>query len=84
MQKYNLPAVIRRKKFKYVSEQLHKFPNLLPKDQIKTDSAWKTKSVCRLKFNFHHGFPVFCIVCTIRGSSLLTQSVFMCSQKRLN
>ena len=29
MQKYNLLSVVRRKKFKYVSEHLHKYPNLL-------------------------------------------------------
>ncbi len=29
MQKYNLLAVVRRRRFKYVSEHLHKYPNLL-------------------------------------------------------
>lgn len=29
LQKYNLLLVVRRKKFKYVSEYLHKYPNLL-------------------------------------------------------
>ena len=32
MQKYNLLSVIRRKKFKYVSEHLHKYPNLLNRE----------------------------------------------------
>lgn len=36
MQKYNLLAVVRRKKVKYVSKHLHKYPNLLPKDRIKS------------------------------------------------
>ena len=32
MQKYNLLSVVRRKKFKYVSEHLHKYPNLLNRE----------------------------------------------------
>jgi len=32
IQKYNLLSVIRRKKFKYVSEHLHKYPNLLNRE----------------------------------------------------
>ena len=32
MQKYNLLSVIRRKKFKYVTEHLHKYPNLLNRE----------------------------------------------------
>ena len=32
MQKYNLLSVIRRKKFKYVSEYLHKYPNILNRE----------------------------------------------------
>ena len=32
MQKYNLLSVIRRKKFKYVSEHLHKYPNILNRE----------------------------------------------------
>lgn len=32
MQKYNLLSVIRRKKFKYVSAYLHKYPNLLNRE----------------------------------------------------
>ena len=32
MQKYNLLPVVRRKKFKYVSEHLHKYPNLLNRE----------------------------------------------------
>lgn len=32
MQKYNLLSVIRRKKFKYVSEHLHKYSNLLNRE----------------------------------------------------
>ena len=32
MQKYNLLSVVRRKKYKYVSEHLHKYPNLLNRE----------------------------------------------------
>lgn len=32
MQKYNLLSVVRKKKFKYVSEHLHKYPNLLNRE----------------------------------------------------
>ena len=32
MQKYNLLSVVRRKKFHYVSQQLHRYPNLLDRD----------------------------------------------------
>lgn len=32
MQKYNLLSAVRRKKFKYVSEHLHKYPNLLNRE----------------------------------------------------
>lgn len=32
MQKYNLLSVVRRKKFKYVSEHLHEYPNLLNRE----------------------------------------------------
>ena len=32
MQKYNLLSVVRRKRFKYVSEHLHKYPNLLNRE----------------------------------------------------
>ena len=32
MQKYNLLSVVRRKKFKYVSEHLHKYPNILNRE----------------------------------------------------
>ena len=32
MQKYNLLSVVRRKKFKYVTEHLHKYPNLLNRE----------------------------------------------------
>ena len=32
MQKYNLLSVVRRKKFKYVSDHLHKYPNLLNRE----------------------------------------------------
>ncbi len=32
MQKYNLLSMVRRKKFKYVSEHLHKYPNLLNRE----------------------------------------------------
>ena len=32
MQKYNLLSVVRRKKFKHVSEHLHKYPNLLNRE----------------------------------------------------
>ncbi len=32
MQKYNLLSVVRRKKFKYVSKHLHKYPNLLNRE----------------------------------------------------
>ncbi len=32
MQKYNLLSVVRRKKFKYISEHLHKYPNLLNRE----------------------------------------------------
>lgn len=32
MQKYNLLSAIRRNKFKYVSEHLHKYPNILNRE----------------------------------------------------
>lgn len=32
MQKYNLLSVVRRKKYKYVSEHLHKYPNILNRE----------------------------------------------------
>lgn len=32
MQKYNLLSVVLRKKFKYVTEHLHKYPNLLNRE----------------------------------------------------
>ena len=40
----------------------------------KTDSAWKTKSVRCLKFNFLLQVGSFCTVCTIRGSQIEVSS----------
>ena len=44
MQKYNLLSVVRRKKFKYVSEHLHKYPNLLNREfeAEKPNQKWVT------------------------------------------
>ena len=44
MQKYNLLSVVRRKKFKYVSEHLHKYPNLLNREfnAIRPNQKWVT------------------------------------------
>lgn len=44
MQKYNLLSVIRRKKFKYVSEHLHKYPNLLNREFVadRPNQKWVT------------------------------------------
>ena len=44
MQKYNLLSVVRRKKFKYVTEHLHKYPNLLNRDFTadKPNQKWVT------------------------------------------
>ena len=44
MQKYNLLSVVRRKKFKYVSEHLHKYPNLLNREFTaeKPNQKWVT------------------------------------------
>ena len=44
MQKYNLLSVIRRKKFKYISEHLHKYPNLLNREFTadKPNQKWVT------------------------------------------
>ena len=44
MQKYNLLSVVRRKKFKYVSEHLHKYPNLLNRQFTadKPNQKWVT------------------------------------------
>ena len=44
MQKYNLLSVVRRKKFKYISEHLHKYPNLLNREFTadKPNQKWVT------------------------------------------
>ena len=44
MQKYNLLSVVRRKKFKYVSEHLHKYPNLLNREfnAVRPNQKWVT------------------------------------------
>ena len=44
MQKYNLLSVVRRKRFKYVSEHLHKYPNLLNREfnAIRPNQKWVT------------------------------------------
>lgn len=44
MQKYNLLSVVRRKKFKYVSEHLHRYPNLLNREFVadRPNQKWLT------------------------------------------
>ena len=44
MQKYNLLSVVRRKRFKYVSEHLHKYPNLLNREfnAVRPNQKWVT------------------------------------------
>ena len=44
MQKYNLLSVVRRKKYKYVSEHLHKYPNLLNREFVadRPNQKWVT------------------------------------------
>ena len=44
MQKYNLLSVIRRKKFKYVSEHLHRYPNLINREFVadRPNQKWVT------------------------------------------
>lgn len=44
MQKYNLLSVVRRKKYKYVSEHLHKYPNILNREFTadKPNQKWVT------------------------------------------
>ena len=44
MQKYNLLSVVRRKRFKYVSEHLHKYPNLLNREfnAVSPNQKWVT------------------------------------------
>ena len=44
MQKYNLLSVIRKKKYKYVSKHLHRYPNLLNRNFTanKPNEKWVT------------------------------------------
>lgn len=57
MQKYNLLSVVRRKEFKYVSEHLHKYPNLLNREfnAERPNQKWVT-DISYMKTKLPHFF----------------------------